>query len=114
MIGRNNNEIFFSVSLGFNSDIICLQEVDNKIYDNDLMPTLSLLQYKSMFNTKSESSEGLAIFFNEERFEQLSFDCTVIGHNTEMPKFALIWSKIQNEKVKKRFLQRNTTAQVKY
>ncbi|KAL2745648.1 hypothetical protein V1477_006039 [Vespula maculifrons] len=98
--------------IGFNSDIICLQEVDNKIYDNDLMPTLSLLQYKSMFNTKSESSEGLAIFFNEERFEQLSFDCTVIGHNTEMPKFALIWSKIQNEKVKKRFLQRNTTAQV--
>ncbi|XP_043681471.1 2',5'-phosphodiesterase 12 isoform X3 [Vespula pensylvanica] len=97
--------------IGFNSDIICLQEVDNKIYDNDLMPTLSLLQYKSMFNTKNESSEGLAIFFNEERFEQLSFDCTVIGHNTEMPKFALIWSKIQNEKVKKRFLQRNTTAQ---
>ncbi|KAF7382815.1 hypothetical protein HZH66_013217 [Vespula vulgaris] len=66
--------------IGFNSDIICLQEVDNKIYDNDLMPTLSLLQYKR--------------------------------HNTEMPKFALIWSKIENEKVKKRFLQRNTTAQV--
>lgn len=107
-------EYFFSISLGFNSDIICLQEVDNKIYDNDLMPTLSLLQYKSMFNAKNESSEGLAIFFNEERFEALSFDCTVIGHNTTMPKFAFIWSKIQNEKAKERFLNRNTTAQVKY
>ncbi|XP_047366288.1 2',5'-phosphodiesterase 12 isoform X1 [Vespa velutina] len=98
--------------LGFNSDIICLQEVDNKIYDNDFMPTLSLLQYKSIFNTKNESSEGLAIFFNEERFEELCYDSTVIGNNTELPKFALIWSKIQNEKAKKRFSQKNTTVQV--
>ncbi|XP_046829334.1 2',5'-phosphodiesterase 12 isoform X3 [Vespa crabro] len=98
--------------LGFNSDIICLQEVDNKIYDNDFMPTLSLLQYKSIFNTKNESSEGLAVFFNKERFEELCYDSTVIGNNTELPKFALIWSKIQNEKAKKRFSQKNTTVQV--
>ncbi|KAI4492309.1 hypothetical protein M0802_009890 [Mischocyttarus mexicanus] len=98
--------------IGFNSDIICLQEVDNKIYDNDLMPTLSLLQYKSVFNTKNSSTEGLAIFFNEDRFEELCFDFTIIGHNIEMPKFAQVWSKIQNEKAKERFLGRNTTAQI--
>ncbi|KAK2582431.1 hypothetical protein KPH14_004741 [Odynerus spinipes] len=98
--------------LGFNSDIICLQEVDSRIYNNDFMPTLSMLHYSSVFNTKNESPEGLAIFFNEERFEKLSVDFTVIGQNTELPKFALVWSKIQNEKTKQRFLERNTIAQV--
>ncbi|XP_014603536.1 PREDICTED: 2',5'-phosphodiesterase 12 [Polistes canadensis] len=98
--------------IGFNSDIICLQEVDNKIYENDLVPNLSLLGYKSVFNTKNSMSEGLAIFFNNDRFEELCFDFTVIGHNTEMPKFVQVWSKIKNEKAKKRFLDRNTTAQI--
>lgn len=96
---------------GFNSDIICLQEVDRKIYDHDLLPSLSMLNYDGVYVTKNEISEGLAMFFNE-RFEMLKVESSVMSHGIDFPKFNAVWTKIENEKVKQRFLSRNTTIQV--
>ncbi|XP_012224589.1 2',5'-phosphodiesterase 12 isoform X2 [Linepithema humile] len=98
--------------IGFNSDIICLQEVDKSVYENDLLPSLYMLNYDGMFVTKNEISEGLATFFNQERFEKLGFEFIVMAQNTDFPKFTEIWSKIDNKKTKDRFLSRNTTIQV--
>ena len=54
---------------GYNSDIICLQEVDSKVFDNDLLPTLSSVGYNGIFNKKGGTvSEGLACLFHESRF----------------------------------------------
>ncbi|XP_032687861.1 2',5'-phosphodiesterase 12-like [Odontomachus brunneus] len=98
--------------IGFNSDIICLQEVDRKIYEYDLLPSLSMLNYDGVYVTKNEISEGLAMFFNNERFEILKVESSVMSHNVDSPRFNAVWTKIENEKMKERFLNRNTTIQV--
>ncbi|XP_011063535.1 PREDICTED: 2',5'-phosphodiesterase 12 isoform X4 [Acromyrmex echinatior] len=97
--------------IGFNSDIICLQEVDKNIFEYDLLPSLYMLNYNGVFVTKNEVNEGLATFFNQDRFEQLGFERSIIAQNVDLPKFAAIWSKIDNDKMKERFLSRNTTIQ---
>lgn len=76
------------------------------------MPSLSTLNYAGTFVTKNEIREGLATFFDQERFEKLEFKSSVISQNIDFPKFSTVWSKIENEKVKERFLSRNTTIQV--
>ncbi|XP_011150395.1 2',5'-phosphodiesterase 12 isoform X2 [Harpegnathos saltator] len=98
--------------VGFNSDIICLQEVDRKIYEQDLLPSLSMLYYDGIYVTKNVISEGLAMFFNHERFDMLNVESKVISHDVDSPKFKEVWSKIENDRVKERFLNRNTTVQV--
>ncbi|XP_018377460.1 PREDICTED: 2',5'-phosphodiesterase 12 isoform X3 [Trachymyrmex cornetzi] len=98
--------------IGFNSDIICLQEVDKNIYEYDLLPSLYMLNYDGVFVTKNEVNEGLATFFNQNRFEKLGFERSIMAQNVDLPKFAAIWSKIDNDKIKARFLNRNTTIQV--
>lgn len=71
-----------------------------------------MLNYDGVFITKNEINEGLATFFNQERFEKLGFEYSVMAQNTDFPRFAAIWSKINNEKTKQRFFGRNTTIQV--
>jgi hypothetical protein len=89
-----------------------LQEVDKTVYECDLLPSLSMLNYDGVFITKNEISEGLATFFNQERFEKLGFQFNVMAQNIDFPRFSAVWSKINNEKVKERFLNRNTTIEV--
>lgn len=71
-----------------------------------------MLNYDGVFVTKNEISEGLATFFNQDRFEKLGFEYSIMAQNVDSPKFAAIWSKIDNDKMKERFLNRNTTVQV--
>ncbi|XP_015601826.1 2',5'-phosphodiesterase 12 [Cephus cinctus] len=99
--------------MGYNADIICLQEVDNKVYDVDLYPTLSSLNYNGVYNRKGAGvTEGLSTFYNDERFEKLNFEFTVIGENLHLKDFASVWNTITNEKMKERFSERNTTVQI--
>ena len=101
--------------IGFNSDIICLQEVDSKVYDADLHPTLSVLNYEGVYNRKgAEVVEGLSTFFSKERYEKLKFESKIISENLELEKFKSTWEKIQNEKTKARFMERNTAVQVNF
>lgn len=86
--------------------------MDSKIYEHDLLPSLSTLDYDGMFVTKNETREGLATFFNQERLEKIGFESSVMSQNVDSPKFVAVWSKIENEKAKERFLDRNTTMQV--
>lgn len=71
-----------------------------------------MLNYDGVFVTKNEISEGLATFFNQDRFEKLGFEYSVMARNVDFPKFAAVWSKIDNDKTKERYLARNTTIQV--
>ncbi|XP_003488973.2 2',5'-phosphodiesterase 12 [Bombus impatiens] len=97
--------------IGYNSDIICLQEVDNSVYENDLQMSLSILNYGSIYNLKNDLREGLAIFYNKDRFDQLSCDYKVISQNTDLDEFNTVWMQIQNSRVKQTFLNRNTIIQ---
>lgn len=98
--------------IGFNSDIICLQEVDSKVYTNDLAMSLNELNYGSVFNLKNDMREGLAIFYNQERFNKLTCDCSIMSQGMNLEEFNTVWSKIENDKVKEIFMNRNTVIQM--
>jgi 2',5'-phosphodiesterase len=55
---------------GYNADIICLQEVDRKIFKTCLYPLFGNNGLKGVFYKKGkEVAEGLACFYREGRFE---------------------------------------------
>lgn len=54
--------------LGYHSDLICLQEVDSKVFQFDLEPLLKIAGFDGTFQQKGASGEGLATFFNSSRF----------------------------------------------
>lgn len=74
--------------------------------------SLSILNYGSIYNLKNDLQEGLAIFYNKDRFDQLSCDYKVISQNTDLDEFNTVWMQIQNSRVKQTFLNRNTIIQV--
>lgn len=57
------------IFLGYNSDIICLQEVDRKIFNSCLNPILGSEGLDGVFFKKGkEVAEGLACFYRKDRF----------------------------------------------
>lgn len=54
--------------LGFKSDVICLQELDEYIFQHDFSLCFSHLHYDGMFLKKPGIPEGLGIFYNKNRF----------------------------------------------
>lgn len=55
--------------VGYNADVICLQEVDLSLYNSYYKELLKSKGYMSFFHRKGEiMSEGLAIFFLASRF----------------------------------------------
>ncbi|KAG7209391.1 hypothetical protein KM043_015487 [Ampulex compressa] len=97
--------------IGFNADVICLQEVDTKVYQTHLMPVLSTLNYNSEYTAKNQLQEGLSIFFNKERFKKLNFEYSVISEGLQLEEFSNVLSKIKNENVKNRLLTKSTIIQ---
>ena len=55
--------------LEYDGDIIALQEVDKWVYQQSLVPVVSLLGYTSCMATKKRSKEGVAMFFKKNRFK---------------------------------------------
>lgn len=54
---------------GYNADIICLQEVDKKVFERDLCPRLEEVGLCGDARMKyGEVSEGSAIFYRSDRF----------------------------------------------
>ncbi|KZC13699.1 2',5'-phosphodiesterase 12 [Dufourea novaeangliae] len=96
---------------GYNADIICLQEVENKVFENDLLPALSILNYSGICNLKNDLQEGLAVFYNQDRFDQLNCSYSILSQGTDLSEFNITWLQIENENVKQAFLNRNTVIQ---
>ncbi|XP_040577998.1 LOW QUALITY PROTEIN: 2',5'-phosphodiesterase 12 [Lepeophtheirus salmonis] len=65
---------------GYHGDIICLQEVDRKVFKYDLLPILSEVGFNGVFETKGgDLSEGLACFWRESKFDLLNSQVNVIN-----------------------------------
>jgi 2',5'-phosphodiesterase len=62
-------QLFLKEILGYNADLICLQEVDEKIFDLDLVPSLEERGLTGVHIKKGKTPEGLAVFWDTERFE---------------------------------------------
>lgn len=74
--------------------------------------SLSILNYGSIYNLKNDLQEGLAIFYNQDRFDRLSCNYKVISQDTDLDEFNTVFTQIQNSRVKQSFLNRNTIIQV--
>jgi len=59
-----------SVFAGYNADIICLQEVDKKVFERDLLPRLEEGGLSGHLRLKfGDVHEGSAVFFRCSRFK---------------------------------------------
>lgn len=57
---------------GYNGDVICLQELDKNTYEGDLKGVLHNDSFDSIYTRKGVLPEGLATFYNIEKFRCLS------------------------------------------
>ncbi|XP_044266635.1 2',5'-phosphodiesterase 12 [Tribolium madens] len=107
-------QLFIKEITGYNGDIICLQEVDRKVYNYDLRPLFEELGYESDFCIKRGAvAEGLACFYNKQRFKCLQTRRFVLSD--ELKNFSDIWAKIsENDKLSERILDRSTVLQVNF
>ncbi|XP_064117001.1 2',5'-phosphodiesterase 12-like isoform X2 [Macrobrachium nipponense] len=101
--------------LGYNGDLICMQEVDEKVFNYDLEPVLSNIGFEGHFDAKAgQVTEGLAVFYRTEKLRLLERNRFVLS--TELQTnvlFSDMWEKLQtNEKVKERVSERSTVLQV--
>ena len=62
-------QLFLKEISGYNADLFMMQEVDGKIFDLDLEPLLSEQNMSGVYQKKGTTAEGLATFYNNDRFE---------------------------------------------
>lgn len=100
---------------GYNADIVCLQEVDRGVFNDDLVPFLSTVGLTGVFNAKGgQVAEGLACFYRDSKFKLIESHSIILSDaiKTE-PVLQDLYSKIlENEKLAERFLSRTTALQV--
>lgn len=99
---------------GYNADIFCMQEVDFKIFDGDLIPFLSEQNMHGVHNKKGTTPEGVATFFRTDRFELMEHHGVAIGDAIKNnPACEILYKKIEgNEKLITRICDLGTTLQV--
>lgn len=73
-VGHIGHEILWwyrcCMNAGYNADIICLQEVDKKVFERDLLPRLEECGLMGHLRLKfGDVHEGSAIFFRGNRFK---------------------------------------------
>ncbi|XP_075992185.1 2',5'-phosphodiesterase 12 [Anticarsia gemmatalis] len=99
--------------LGYNSDVMCLQEVDRKIFKNCLKPILGAEGLDGAFYKKGkEVAEGLACFYRKDRFQFVGEESIVLAEAVKT-KLCLkpIWDKIKdNTPLTERLLDRSTVS----
>lgn len=101
--------------LGYKADIICLQEVDSKVFDADLKPIFSSYGFESEFSKKGgQVSEGMACIFNASKFQLVQSSSHIVAEElSSNPLVADLWVAVQkNENLSKRILERTTSCQL--
>ncbi|XP_026738408.1 2',5'-phosphodiesterase 12-like [Trichoplusia ni] len=103
--------------LGYNSDIICLQEVDCRLFNHFLQPILASEGLSSSFYKKGkEVAEGLACFYRKDRFKCAGEEKIVLSEAVQTEScLQPIWEKIKNNTpLITRLLDRSTVASATY
>ncbi|KFB39652.1 AGAP009079-PA-like protein [Anopheles sinensis] len=104
-------QLFIKEILGYKGDIICLQEVDGKIFDLDLVPIFQHKKYVGHYRSKGKVAEGLATFYDVDKFELLENDGVIISEILE--RYPELWEKIRdNQPLVERIANRSTALQL--
>lgn len=101
--------------LGYNADIMCLQEVDYKVFDLDLIPFLSeQCNMNGVHDKKGTTPEGLATFYRTDRFELIESHGLNIGESVKSQEACKdLFAKLQyNDQLVLRLTDRSTTLQI--
>jgi len=109
-------KLFVKELLGYNADIMCLQEVDTKIFENDLYPVFSTKKFDG-FYVKSDgigSEQGTASFWNVDKFKlressQFIFR-EIVQRDSEFQDMLDVLNK--NEKWNEAFMDKGETLQI--
>lgn len=110
-------QLFVKELLGYHADLMCLQEVDAKIFDYDLQPLFiggAGGRFGGSFQRKGTTAEGLATFYNRQRFQLIErYGCTLGENIPKLAVFADIWQAIdRNRQLAERICERSTAVQV--
>ncbi|ESO08143.1 hypothetical protein HELRODRAFT_75620 [Helobdella robusta] len=100
--------------IGYNADLICLQEVDKKIFDLELQPILEKLDMEGLMKMKlGEVAEGCATFFRRSKFKYIeSYDIGLAEYLAGNDSNKDIVDKIsKNAKFFEKFTSRNSVLQ---
>ncbi|XP_046399751.1 2',5'-phosphodiesterase 12 [Ischnura elegans] len=82
-------QLFLKELMGYNADLICLQEVDSKVFEFDLTPVLGSIGFDGVFQRKGGVVEGLACFFHKSKFKLVKTCSVTLGREMESnPVFA--------------------------
>jgi 2',5'-phosphodiesterase len=100
--------------IGYNADIFCMQEVDFKVFDGDMIPFLGEQNMAGVHNKKGTTPEGVATFYRTDRFELVEHHAMNLGETVKThPACQELWGKLQgNEKLVERFTDLGTTLQI--
>lgn len=100
--------------LGYQADLMCLQEVDAKVFDYELQPIFGFRQFGGTFQRKGQTAEGLATYYNTERFSLIEAFGMNIGESlSTLPIYSVLWRHIQtNPLLAARITVRSTAVQV--
>ncbi|ELT97737.1 hypothetical protein CAPTEDRAFT_132833 [Capitella teleta] len=107
--------LFVREILGYKSDVICLQEVDKKIFNSVLQPIFKQEGYEGSFRSKNgELGEGCATFFRESKFRMvLQSNINLIDNlESEASNKDLLDKITSSEILKEKVLPRKTSLQV--
>ena len=86
-------KLILSELVGYNSDLITLQECDRKVFLRDLQPLLEKFGLEGQFAKKGgQVDEGLATFFRRDKFRLVSFNSVFLPdalHQDQQFRFIL-------------------------
>ncbi|XP_061169849.1 2',5'-phosphodiesterase 12-like [Saccostrea echinata] len=86
--------------LGYNADIICLQEVDEKVFDRYLLPALQINGFSGVYQMKSgKIREGEALFYRNSKFRATEEHTIDITQSLEEEAFKDIKEKLAKYEV---------------
>uniref|UniRef100_A0A182TCK2 Uncharacterized protein n=1 Tax=Anopheles maculatus TaxID=74869 RepID=A0A182TCK2_9DIPT len=89
-------QLFIKEILGYRGDIVCLQEVDTKIFSLDLVPIFHQKNLTGHYKAKRNVAEGLATFYDVNKFELLEKDGVIISEI--LHRYPEVWNIIREKK----------------
>ncbi|XP_078270725.1 2',5'-phosphodiesterase 12 [Rhinoraja longicauda] len=100
--------------LGYQADLLCLQEVDKTLFSHSLQPALDAFGYQGLFRVKEKQHEGLATFYRASRFQLLSQHDVTLGQALASDPLHtnLLQEVAANPSVQEQVLQKSTALQV--
>ncbi|XP_052893057.1 2',5'-phosphodiesterase 12 [Anopheles moucheti] len=106
-------QLFVKEILGYRADIVCLQEVDTKIFTLDLVPIFDQKNLTGHYQAKRNVAEGLATFYDVNKFELLEKDGVIISEILQ--RYPELWNQIKDNKpLVERVENRSTALQLTF